>query len=186
MDRSPRCVTPNIEHRTSNTERRTRILLRRGYGGQGGRGRKVEGGLRKASNFAEASMDRSPRCVTPNTEHRTSNTEHRTSNTEHRTSNIEHRTQNVERGSSFAEAMEDREGRGPKRRRLKTRSQKTNIDSTSVEKPFILMVPTEGVEPTHPYGYQILSLARLPIPPRRHVTIEYILSAAEVNKFQRA
>ena len=29
------------------------------------------------------------------------------------------------------------------------------------------MVPTEGVEPTHPYEYQILSLARLPIPPRR-------------------
>ena len=28
------------------------------------------------------------------------------------------------------------------------------------------MVPMEGVEPTHPYGYQILSLARLPIPPR--------------------
>src|SRR5579859_6203926 len=25
----------------------------------------------------------------------------------------------------------------------------------------------EGVEPTHPYGYQILSLARLPIPPHR-------------------
>ena len=29
------------------------------------------------------------------------------------------------------------------------------------------MVPMEGVEPTHPYGYQILSLARLPIPPHR-------------------
>ena len=29
------------------------------------------------------------------------------------------------------------------------------------------MVPTEGVEPTHPHGYQILSLARLPIPPHR-------------------
>jgi hypothetical protein len=29
------------------------------------------------------------------------------------------------------------------------------------------MVPTEGVEPTHPFGYQILSLARLPIPPHR-------------------
>jgi hypothetical protein len=28
-------------------------------------------------------------------------------------------------------------------------------------------VPMEGVEPTHPYGYQILSLARLPIPPHR-------------------
>ena len=43
-----------------------------------------------------------------------------------------------------------------------------------IEKPFILMVPTEGVEPTHPHGYQILSLARLPIPPRRHMSIEYI------------
>ena len=31
----------------------------------------------------------------------------------------------------------------------------------------ICMVPMEGVEPTHPYGYQILSLARLPIPPHR-------------------
>src|SRR5207249_988221 len=32
---------------------------------------------------------------------------------------------------------------------------------------FITMVPTEGVEPTRPRGHQILSLARLPIPPRR-------------------
>jgi hypothetical protein len=31
-----------------------------------------------------------------------------------------------------------------------------------------LMVPAEGIEPPHPHGYQILSLARLPIPPRRH------------------
>src|SRR5439155_13397985 len=30
-----------------------------------------------------------------------------------------------------------------------------------------IVVPMEGVEPTHPYGYQILSLARLPIPPHR-------------------
>lgn len=29
------------------------------------------------------------------------------------------------------------------------------------------VVPAEGVEPTRPYGHQILSLARLPIPPRR-------------------
>ncbi len=34
-------------------------------------------------------------------------------------------------------------------------------------KSLIQMVPMEGVEPTHPYGYQILSLARLPIPPHR-------------------
>jgi hypothetical protein len=30
------------------------------------------------------------------------------------------------------------------------------------------MVPMEGVEPTRPCGHQILSLARLPIPPHRH------------------
>src|SRR6185503_19822681 len=30
------------------------------------------------------------------------------------------------------------------------------------------MVPMEGVEPTHSCEYQILSLARLPIPPHRH------------------
>src|SRR2546427_4855678 len=35
------------------------------------------------------------------------------------------------------------------------------------------MVPTEGVEPTRPRGHQILSLARLPIPPRRHKAAEY-------------
>lgn len=29
------------------------------------------------------------------------------------------------------------------------------------------VVPAEGVEPTHSREYQILSLARLPIPPRR-------------------
>jgi hypothetical protein len=38
---------------------------------------------------------------------------------------------------------------------------------THTEKSLIEMVPTEGVEPTHSYEYQILSLARLPIPPRR-------------------
>jgi hypothetical protein len=31
----------------------------------------------------------------------------------------------------------------------------------------IVMVPMEGVEPTHSREYQILSLARLPIPPHR-------------------
>ncbi len=31
------------------------------------------------------------------------------------------------------------------------------------------MVPEEGLEPTQPCGYQILSLARLPIPPLRQV-----------------
>ncbi len=28
-------------------------------------------------------------------------------------------------------------------------------------------MPAEGIEPTHPCEYQILSLARLPVPPRR-------------------
>lgn len=31
------------------------------------------------------------------------------------------------------------------------------------------MVPPAGVEPAHPHGYLILSQARLPVPPRRHV-----------------
>ena len=31
------------------------------------------------------------------------------------------------------------------------------------------MVPMEGVEPTHSCEYQILNLARLPIPPHRLV-----------------
>ena len=30
------------------------------------------------------------------------------------------------------------------------------------------MVPEVGLEPTRPFGHQILSLARLPIPPLRH------------------
>lgn len=32
----------------------------------------------------------------------------------------------------------------------------------------ISLVPGEGLEPTHGYPYQILSLARLPVPPPRH------------------
>jgi hypothetical protein len=45
------------------------------------------------------------------------------------------------------------------------------------------MVPTEGVEPTHPYGYQILSLARLPIPPRRHsLLIRFLTELLWQNK----
>ena len=34
------------------------------------------------------------------------------------------------------------------------------------------MVPAEGLEPTLPCENQILSLARLPIPPRRRVTLQ--------------
>lgn len=33
--------------------------------------------------------------------------------------------------------------------------------------PFSLFVPGVGLEPTHPFGHQILSLTRLPIPPSR-------------------
>ena len=40
-------------------------------------------------------------------------------------------------------------------------------------KCLIRMVPTEGVEPTRPRGHQILSLARLPVPPRRRKGGEY-------------
>jgi hypothetical protein len=47
------------------------------------------------------------------------------------------------------------------------------------------LVPTEGVEPTHPYGYQILSLARLPIPPHRPPSPEYIFSSAQSKSISR-
>ena len=47
----------------------------------------------------------------------------------------------------------------------------------------IPLVPMEGVEPTQPYGYQILSLARLPIPPHRPSGAgEYRAVRAGVNK----
>ena len=47
------------------------------------------------------------------------------------------------------------------------------------------MVPMEGVEPTHSYEYQILSLARLPIPPHRPFGgEEYKTGTAEVNRFR--
>ena len=44
------------------------------------------------------------------------------------------------------------------------------------------LVPMEGVEPTHPCEYQILSLARLPIPPHRPPWQEYKSSLLEVNQ----
>jgi hypothetical protein len=37
------------------------------------------------------------------------------------------------------------------------------------------VVPMEGVEPTHSHEYQILSLARLPIPPHRPPTKSRLL-----------
>ena len=45
------------------------------------------------------------------------------------------------------------------------------------------MVPTEGVEPTHPCGYQILSLARLPVPPHRPPARLYFPELREANEF---
>ena len=38
---------------------------------------------------------------------------------------------------------------------------------TCYEEDFTEKIPVEGLEPTHSYLYQILSLARLPIPPHR-------------------
>jgi hypothetical protein len=44
-------------------------------------------------------------------------------------------------------------------------------------------VPMEGVEPTHSHEYQILSLARLPIPPHRlSGAAQYRSAAPGVNK----
>ena len=34
-------------------------------------------------------------------------------------------------------------------------------------------VPGVGIEPTQPFGYEILSLARIPVPPPGHVAIVY-------------
>ena len=59
----------------------------------------------------------------------------------------------------------------------------TKGNKSQLQIPLILMVPTEGVEPTHPYGYQILSLARLPIPPHRPPVAHYKSLARDVNKF---
>ena len=41
-----------------------------------------------------------------------------------------------------------------------------------------IVIPTAGVEPARPCGHQILSLARLPIPPRRHDcrSLKYLLN----------
>ena len=48
------------------------------------------------------------------------------------------------------------------------------------------MVPAEGLEPPHSYEYQILSLARLPIPPRRQpIKNEVIRTSADGKYFGR-
>ncbi len=41
----------------------------------------------------------------------------------------------------------------------------------------VLSIPAAGVEPARPCGHRILSPARLPIPPRRHILIIIIMEA---------
>jgi hypothetical protein len=48
----------------------------------------------------------------------------------------------------------------------------------------ISMVPMEGVEPTHSFEYQILSLARLPIPPHR-LPADQVMRSQD-NKYRSA
>ena len=53
------------------------------------------------------------------------------------------------------------------------------------------MVPMEGLEPTRPCGHQILSLARLPIPPHRRTINIYggnygLVKAAGKSRFEWA
>lgn len=47
-----------------------------------------------------------------------------------------------------------------------------------------LLVPVEGFEPTRPDGHYVLNVARLPVPPHRHIRkgkiIEFSLSAQAV------
>jgi hypothetical protein len=45
------------------------------------------------------------------------------------------------------------------------------------------MVPTEGVEPTHSHEYQILSLARLPIPPHRQPIKSMLFAISPLSFF---
>src|SRR5689334_20225646 len=45
---------------------------------------------------------------------------------------------------------------------------------------WISLVPMEGVEPTHPFEYQILSLARLPIPPHRRL-VNQVMRRQDTN-----
>ena len=52
----------------------------------------------------------------------------------------------------------------------------SSVQTLSKPRPLRLKLPTEGLEPTHPCGYQILSLARLPIPPRRPIHYSLISS----------
>ena len=52
------------------------------------------------------------------------------------------------------------------------------IPSSPTDYNFLLsLVPMEGIEPPHPYEYQILSLARLPIPPHRPPNYQKLTSS---------
>jgi hypothetical protein len=46
----------------------------------------------------------------------------------------------------------------------------SNAQSDVFEWTISVMVPQEGLEPPHPCEYQILSLARLPVPPLGHAS----------------
>src|SRR5260370_41812632 len=63
---------------------------------------------------------------------------------------------------STAKCQRSNNGTGKASSRVRPQSKASRSDARSLS-----VVPMEGVEPTHPYGYQILSLARLPIPPHR-------------------
>lgn len=72
---------------------------------------------------------------------------------------------------------------GPRARGFRCNNTVTTFQAIQ-RNTLIMMVPMEGVEPTHSYEYQILSLARLPIPPRRLWSSQYISGRAEVNQFR--
>ena len=51
------------------------------------------------------------------------------------------------------------------RMKQKEKERQKKSDSALFLFLFLLNVPRTGIEPAHPYGHQILSLTRLPIPP---------------------
>jgi hypothetical protein len=59
------------------------------------------------------------------------------------------------------------------------------IESGHIERRLHWMVPVEGLEPPRPHGHQILSLARLPIPPHRQVLGMYYARIKLAGKIVR-
>ena len=47
------------------------------------------------------------------------------------------------------------------------------------------LVRKEGLEPTRPFGHQILNLARLPVPPLSHVTTQKLQCSPTLGKKHR-